>query len=192
MAVPTHLVDTPPPIGTDHASPDGALVFGAPHMAPYAYALFSNRLLLWGIAFELVFTAAVIYTPPLQHIFGTAALSASQLAIIAPFPVIVWGVDELARWVRRHRARRCLDPQWASSPCLCGLGRDGVGVSATRGPQRLQSASMPLARGTRLRVADGASTPRTRDNGHRFHDYRNCHGLAAFPWPKPTRLSNLR
>ena len=76
----------------------------------FTIGLFSNRFLLWGIAFELVFTAAVSYTPPLQHIFGTAALSASQLAIIAPFPVIVWGVDELARWVRRHRARRCLDP----------------------------------------------------------------------------------
>ena len=41
--------------------------------------------------------------PPLQHIFGTAALSPAQLAIIAPFPVIVWGVDELVRWFRRHR-----------------------------------------------------------------------------------------
>jgi calcium-translocating P-type ATPase len=63
----------------------------------------SNRFLLWGIAFELVFTAAVIYTPPLQHIFGTAALSPAQLAIIAPFPAIVWGADELIRWLRRHR-----------------------------------------------------------------------------------------
>jgi calcium-translocating P-type ATPase len=64
--------------------------------------VFSNRFLLWGIAFELAFTAAVIYAPPLQHIFGTAALSAAQLAIIAPFPVIVWGADELSRAVRRH------------------------------------------------------------------------------------------
>jgi calcium-translocating P-type ATPase len=65
--------------------------------------LFSNRLLLWGITFELVFTGAVIYAPPLQHIFGTAALSPAQLAIIVPFPVIVWSADELVRWFRRHR-----------------------------------------------------------------------------------------
>ncbi|MEU7875980.1 cation-transporting P-type ATPase [Dactylosporangium sp. NPDC049140] len=68
----------------------------------FTIGLFSNRFLLWGIAFELVFTAAVIYAPPLQGVFGTAALSPAQLAIIAPFPVIVWGVDELVRWVRRR------------------------------------------------------------------------------------------
>jgi hypothetical protein len=27
------------------------------------------------------------------------------LAIIAPFPVIVWGADELVRWVRRRAGR---------------------------------------------------------------------------------------
>lgn len=71
----------------------------------FTVGLWSNPLLLWGIAFELVFTGAVIYAPPLQAIFGTAALDVGQLALIAPFPVIVWGVDELVRWVRRRRAR---------------------------------------------------------------------------------------
>jgi len=66
--------------------------------------LFTNRFLLWGIAFELAFTAAVIYVPLLQRIFGTAALSPTQLAIILPFPIIVWAADELVRWIRRHRA----------------------------------------------------------------------------------------
>jgi magnesium-transporting ATPase (P-type) len=67
----------------------------------FTVGVLSNRFLLWGIAFELAFTAAVIYAPPLQHIFGTAALSPAQLAIIAPFPIIVWGVDELVRRFRR-------------------------------------------------------------------------------------------
>ena len=35
--------------------------------------IFSNRLLLWGILFELAFAAAVIYLPPLQEVFGTNA-----------------------------------------------------------------------------------------------------------------------
>jgi hypothetical protein len=39
----------------------------------------------------------------LQHIFGTAALSPTQLVVIAPFPVVVWGADELVRWARRRR-----------------------------------------------------------------------------------------
>jgi magnesium-transporting ATPase (P-type) len=36
--------------------------------------IFSNRLLLWGILFELVFAAALIYLPPLQEVFHTNAL----------------------------------------------------------------------------------------------------------------------
>jgi calcium-translocating P-type ATPase len=69
----------------------------------FTIGVLSNPLLLWGILFELVFTAAVIYAPPLQHIFGTASLSPGQLAVIAPFPFIVWGADELARWTSRRR-----------------------------------------------------------------------------------------
>jgi calcium-translocating P-type ATPase len=65
--------------------------------------LLTNPLLLWGIGFEVAFTAALVYLPPLQHLFGTAALGPGTLAIIAPFPFVVWGVDELHR---RHRRRR--------------------------------------------------------------------------------------
>jgi magnesium-transporting ATPase (P-type) len=64
----------------------------------------SNPLLLWGIAFELVFAAALIYAPPLQSVFGTRPLGLGDLAILATFPFIVWGVDELRRW-RGRRAR---------------------------------------------------------------------------------------
>nr|BFE71884.1 hypothetical protein GCM10020092_051850 [Actinoplanes digitatis] len=71
----------------------------------FSIGLFTNPLLLWGIAFELLFTAAVVYAPPLQHVFGTAALGWSHLALIAPFPLIVWGADEIARWISRRRHR---------------------------------------------------------------------------------------
>ena len=65
--------------------------------------MFSNPLLLGGIAFELVFAAALIYLPPLQGLFHTAALGLPELALLACFPVIVWGSDELRRaWLRRH------------------------------------------------------------------------------------------
>ena len=66
--------------------------------------MFSNRLLLWGIAFELAFAAAVIYLPPLQSVFGTAALGGASCALLAAFPFIVWGSDELRRWIVRRRA----------------------------------------------------------------------------------------
>ncbi len=63
----------------------------------------SNPLLLWGILFELVLAAAIVYLPPLQSLFATASLGAPELAILASFPFIVWGSDELRRWWRRRR-----------------------------------------------------------------------------------------
>ncbi len=65
----------------------------------------SNRLLLWGILFELVLSALIIYAPPLQSLLGTAALEPHMLLFVAPFPFMVWGSDELRRWVLRRRPR---------------------------------------------------------------------------------------
>ncbi|WP_405681474.1 HAD-IC family P-type ATPase [Streptomyces sp. NBC_00048] len=66
--------------------------------------LFSNPLLLAGIAFELAFTAALVYAPPLQDLVGTAVLPLDVVALVATFPILVWGTDELRRWARRtHR-----------------------------------------------------------------------------------------
>ena len=65
--------------------------------------LFGNRLLLAGIAFEVLFTAALMYVGPLGHLFGTTALDGPTLALLATFPVLVWGVDEIFRWQDRRR-----------------------------------------------------------------------------------------
>ena len=66
----------------------------------------TNRLLLGAIAIELVFAAALIYLPFLHHLFGTAALSPAQLAVVVPYPFVVWGADEARRWVQRRRTTR--------------------------------------------------------------------------------------
>ncbi len=66
---------------------------------------FSNRLLLWGILFELVLSALIIYAPPLQSVLSTAALEPHMVLFTLPFPFIVWGADELRRWLLRRRAR---------------------------------------------------------------------------------------
>ncbi|QKW36996.1 cation-transporting P-type ATPase [Actinomadura sp. NAK00032] len=79
------------------------------HASLREVGLAGNPLLLAGIAFELLFAAALIYLPPLQDLFGTAALPWDVLAIIAVFPLIVWGTDELRRWKRRRTSRR-VDP----------------------------------------------------------------------------------
>jgi magnesium-transporting ATPase (P-type) len=76
------------------------------HASLRSVGIFSNPALLGGIAFSLAFAAVLIYVPVLQGFFGTAALAPAQLATVAPFPVIVWGSDELRRLLLRRRAAR--------------------------------------------------------------------------------------
>jgi calcium-translocating P-type ATPase len=65
--------------------------------------VFSNRYLLAAILAELVLAAIFVYAPPLQSLLGTAALPLHDLAFLLPYPFIVWGADELRRWLlRRH------------------------------------------------------------------------------------------
>ncbi|HEY7255737.1 MAG TPA: cation-transporting P-type ATPase [Solirubrobacterales bacterium] len=73
--------------------------------------VFSNRLLLSGIAFELVLAAVLIYVPLFQDLLGFAALPAKDLLLVAPFPFIVWGADELRRWLLRRSERRSEYPR---------------------------------------------------------------------------------
>jgi calcium-translocating P-type ATPase len=72
------------------------------HASLRSVGLFTNPWLLYAIAAEVLFAAAVIYLPAFQTVFGTAALSWWQLLIVVPFPMVVWGVDE----IRRARLRR--------------------------------------------------------------------------------------
>ncbi|HEU5417561.1 MAG TPA: cation-transporting P-type ATPase [Streptosporangiaceae bacterium] len=71
------------------------------HASLRSVGVFSNRYLLGGIGVSLAFAALLIYLPALHGLFGTAALSPLQVAAVAPFPVIVWGADELRRLARR-------------------------------------------------------------------------------------------
>jgi calcium-translocating P-type ATPase len=65
--------------------------------------LTTNPLLLWGIAFEVVFAAAVVSLPGLRTVFGTSPPPLIALPLLVAFPVIVWGADEIRRWlIRRH------------------------------------------------------------------------------------------
>ncbi|MFR9779931.1 cation-translocating P-type ATPase [Micromonospora sp. MS34] len=88
-----------------------ACQIGTAFAARTAYAslrsvgVFSNRLLLWGIAFEIGFAALIVGAPPLQDVFGTRPPAPAALALLLVFPPIVWGADELRRTARRHRQR---------------------------------------------------------------------------------------
>jgi magnesium-transporting ATPase (P-type) len=76
------------------------------HASLRSVGVFSNRVLLWGIAFELALAAMIIYLPPFQHMLSTTALPPHLLLITLPFPFIVWGADELRRYIiRRHNTQ---------------------------------------------------------------------------------------
>jgi calcium-translocating P-type ATPase len=66
--------------------------------------VFSNPYLLGGIAGELALAALFVYVPPLQSLFGTANLPPRDLVLLLPYPFIVWGADELRRWLLRRRS----------------------------------------------------------------------------------------
>ncbi|GAA1987448.1 cation-transporting P-type ATPase [Catenulispora subtropica] len=76
------------------------------HASLRSVGVFTNRLLLVGVGVALGFAALLVYLPAAHSVFGTAALGPAELATVAPFPVIVWGADEIRRAVRRRRARR--------------------------------------------------------------------------------------
>ena len=75
-----------------------------------------------GIAFELLFAVAVIYLPPLQRVFGTAPLPWWALLLLLPMPVLVWGVDETYRAIRRNltRATTTLNSTTRNSTTIAG------------------------------------------------------------------------
>jgi sodium/potassium-transporting ATPase subunit alpha len=67
--------------------------------------LFSNRLLLWGIAFELLLACSIIQIDAVHPFFGTADLSLPQLLLGLPFAVAMLMIDELRRAMVRRDVR---------------------------------------------------------------------------------------
>jgi magnesium-transporting ATPase (P-type) len=74
------------------------------HRAPLrSVGVFTNRYLLAAVAAEIAIAAVLIFAPPLQSLLGTAALPARYLVLLLPYPLIVWGADELRKLlIRRH------------------------------------------------------------------------------------------
>ncbi|WP_019926527.1 cation-transporting P-type ATPase [Nocardia sp. BMG111209] len=83
-----------------------AFAVRAQRVSLWSVGVFANRYLLTAIAAELVLAAVFVYTPPLQTLLGTAALPWRDLAILLPYPFVVWGADELCRWWLRYKDRR--------------------------------------------------------------------------------------
>ena len=87
-----------------------ALAARTEHASLRSVGFFTNPLLLYAIATEIAFAAALIYLPPLHAIFGTATLTPTDVVLLLPFPILMWGADELRRFGNRARHRRRRQP----------------------------------------------------------------------------------
>jgi magnesium-transporting ATPase (P-type) len=65
--------------------------------------LLRNRLVLVGIVAEVAVLLALIFVPPLRHLFGLAPLALKEWAPLAAFPGIVLGLEEGRKWMVRRR-----------------------------------------------------------------------------------------
>jgi magnesium-transporting ATPase (P-type) len=70
-----------------------------------ARGLFSNKLILAGIAVEIVLILLIDYTPWGNALFGTAPIPAVVWLFIVPFALGMLALEELRKWFVRHSSR---------------------------------------------------------------------------------------
>jgi potassium/sodium efflux P-type ATPase len=69
----------------------------------FSTRFFSNPLIAWGIATELVLIVLIVYAPPLQRVFGTAPFDPIYwLFLLAIMPALLL-VDEARKWQLRQQ-----------------------------------------------------------------------------------------
>jgi sodium/potassium-transporting ATPase subunit alpha len=71
----------------------------------FTIGLFSNRMVLVGIATELLILALIIWNPSANLIFNTHPLDLRYLLIAVPFAILLLGVDELRKYLLRRNVK---------------------------------------------------------------------------------------
>jgi magnesium-transporting ATPase (P-type) len=72
----------------------------------FARSLTSNRLILAGIATEILLIALIVYTPWGHALFGTASIELVVWLFIIPFALAMVALEELRKWLVRARSSR--------------------------------------------------------------------------------------
>jgi magnesium-transporting ATPase (P-type) len=68
----------------------------------FVIGIFSNRLLLGAVVVSVALHLALIYTPELQAVFGTQALSPTALGVACALALCVFVGIEIEKWAMRH------------------------------------------------------------------------------------------
>jgi magnesium-transporting ATPase (P-type) len=68
-------------------------------LSAFKIGFFSNKLILWGIVFELVFASSLIYMPFFQKIFNTIGLGWKEWGILFIFMIVIFFLEELRKRV---------------------------------------------------------------------------------------------
>ena len=69
----------------------------------FTMGLFSNRMVLLGIAVELIILALIIWNPFANLIFNTSPLDLKYVLLSIPFAVLLLGIDELRKYLLRRK-----------------------------------------------------------------------------------------
>ena len=76
-----------------------------PRDSAFTFRLFSNPLILWGVAAEIALILAIVYTPWGNLAFGTAPIGSEVWLFAALFAVVMLALEELRKAVARHLSR---------------------------------------------------------------------------------------
>lgn len=77
--------------------------------------LFSNKMFNYAVAGSLIGQLAVIYFPPLQHIFQTEALGLLDIVHLLAVASCVFWADEARKFYNRWKTGRRIIPGYSSS-----------------------------------------------------------------------------
>jgi calcium-translocating P-type ATPase len=73
-----------------------------PRLSVFTYGFLTNRLILLGIAVEMVLILLIDYAPLGNRLFGTAPLAVSVWLFILPFPLAMLALEEVRKWLTRR------------------------------------------------------------------------------------------
>jgi sodium/potassium-transporting ATPase subunit alpha len=83
-----------------------ALACRSPSVSIFTLGLFSNRLVLAGIATDLLLAAFIIYTPLGNSLFASAPIGADVWLLLIPFAILLLVTDETRKYFVKRTALR--------------------------------------------------------------------------------------